>query len=631
MDNSYDLEENPPEFPEVVVSDGKPTGEPGPEIVIYDDPALDPEDTLDLTSGSQQANDGSPGSESADQGPRQPRPKAPGKAFSFAALLIESGLIPVDQVYAAQEAAQREKLPLGRILERDGLAMSRDLAALIAVHLGLEMVDLRNQIIEPEAIRLLPEDVARKYLVIPLRVSGDTLVVAMTDPTDLNTIQDLTVRTGYAIDPVIATPKDILEHVDLSYRLTELTQDSPEDESGTAAIELTVNKLRDARPAEVIDLLIHQALQDRASDIHIDPTESRLRIRFRIDGILHDVMNLPMEMHPTFISRLKVMSGMNIAERRRPQDGQFTVDIQNRKVDVRVAVSSTVAGEMSVLRLLDKQFTIMGLDQIGMTADNLDRYRNLLKLPYGMIVVCGPTGAGKSSTLYASILQIDRIAQNVISLEDPVEYRITDTNQMQVHAEAGITFAGQLRSILRLDPDVILVGEIRDQETAVIATQAALTGHLVLTSLHANDSVSALMRLRDLGVPPYLITASVAGIVSQRMLRVVCTACQLVTPGSSSEIEAYEAELGFTKDRFVHGAGCNICARTGYHGRTGVFEILTITDKMRQLFLSDAAREKLVAQAEEDGMVPLRRTAMLKVDDAITTPYEVMRVMFSLD
>jgi general secretion pathway protein E len=286
---------------------------------------------------------------------------------------------------------------------------------------------------------------------------------------------------------------------------------------------------------------------------------------------------------------------------------------------------------MAVLRLLDKQFTVMGLDQLGMNEGDLIRYRKLLRLPYGMIVVCGPTGAGKSSTLYASILQIDRVEQNVISLEDPVEYRMNDTNQMQVHAEAGITFAGQLRSILRLDPDVILVGEIRDQETAVIATQAALTGHLVLTSLHANDSVSALMRLRDLGVPPYLITSSVAGIVSQRMMRVVCNACQLVKPATASEIEAYRSVMGQERDRFNQGSGCNICAHTGYHGRTGAFEIMTVSDAMRQLYLSDAPRGDLTQQAIDDGMVPLRRAAMQKVDDGVTTPFEVMRVMFSLE
>ena len=342
-------------------------------------------------------------------------------------------------------------------------------------------------------------------------------------------------------------------------------------------------------------------------------------------------MSLPLELGPTIISRLKIMGGMNIAERRRPQDGQFTVDMQNRQIDVRVGVSSTVNGEMAVLRILDKGFSLFGLNQLGMSPQTLEQYRRLLRLPYGMIIICGPTGSGKSTTLYASILQMNRVEHNVISLEDPVEYRINDTNQTQVNTEAGITFASQLRSALRLDPDIILVGEIRDQETAVIATQAALTGHLVLTSLHSNDSASALVRLRDLGVAPYLIASSVAGVASQRMVRVVCSSCQTMTPRPDAEQKAYAAVMGEVQDQFIYGAGCNMCAQTGYRGRTGAYEILTMTDSIRRLFLADAGRDDLWQQALEEGLLPLRKDGMLKVKAGITTPYEVMRVLFSLE
>ena len=518
---------------------------------------------------------------------------------------------------------------------REGLILPGDIASLFAIHTGFPMAELRSETIDPSAVATIPEDIARKYTALPISKTPSRLTIALADPTDLQTIQDLAVRTGHAIDPVISTPKDIVEQIDLSYRLTELsgaTSESGDDEEdGAPAGRLTASSIREAQPAEVIDLLLKQALQDRTSDIHLQPTESRLRIRFRIDGILHDVMNLPLELHPTFISRLKIMSGMNIAERRRPQDGQFSVEVQNRKVDVRVAISSTVTGELAVLRLLDKEFTVMGLDQLGMESDIMGRFRDLLRLPYGVIIVCGPTGAGKSSTLYASILQMNRNEQNVMSLEDPVEYRIADTNQMQVHPEAGITFAGQLRSILRLDPDVILVGEIRDQETAIIAIQAALTGHLVLTTLHANDSVSALVRLKDLGVPAYLVTTSVAGIVAQRMVRRVCTVCQTMTTRPIEEHQAYEAETGESMDRFVYGAGCNVCAQTGYRGRTGVFELLTMSDDLRQMFLSDAARHDMAVQAERDGMIPLRLDAMRKVKQGVTTQYEIMRVLFTLE
>lgn len=555
----------------------------------------------------------------------QPRKSQP---FSLAQMLVETGILTAAEVAQSQEVAWRERLRLGQVLVRDGLVLSRDLATLTALHLGLTMVDLRNQTIDPAAVGLIPEETARKNLVLAIQRDGNHLTVAMTDPTDLQLHQDLATRTGCTIEPVVCTQEDIQEHVDLSYRLT---MQAPTESAGLTE-RVTARLLRNALPAQVIDLLLRQALQDRASDIHIEPTDTRLRIRFRIDGILHDVMNLPFEMHPLIIARLKIMCGMNIAERRRPQDGQLNFEAQNRTIDVRVAVSGTVAGEMSVLRLLDnKKFTLLGLDQLGFDADAQARYRQLLRLPYGMIVICGPTGSGKSTTLYASISQMDRVQQKIITIEDPVEYHMSEISQMQVHAEAGVTFATQLRSILRLDPDVILIGEIRDQETAIIATQAALTGHLVLTSLHANDSVSALLRLRDLGVPSYLISSSVAGIVAQRMVRSVCNTCQTTTIRSKAEQDAYASEMGEEQERFLYGSGCNACAHTGYLGRTGVFEILTMTDSLRQLFLDEAPRHRLGEQAIQDGMTLLRKDGMLKVKKGITTPYEVMRVLFTLE
>ncbi|MBM3942909.1 MAG: hypothetical protein FJ316_08310 [SAR202 cluster bacterium] len=560
-------------------------------------------------------------------------PYGRGSTFSLAQMLVETGILSADQIAKAQDTARREKQSLGRILVRDGLVLSRDLAMLITLHMGLTMVDLRSQSIERQAVLLLPEEVARKYLVLPVKRTGDRLAVAMTDPTDLQLLQDLAARTGCSIEPLITTPEDILEHVDLSYRLSQPLALANNVETKKPGERVTAGLLKEALPAEVIVMLLVQAVQDRASDIHIEPTENRLRVRFRIDGILHEILNLPIEMHPALISRIKIMCGMNIAERRRPQDGQLNFETQNRKVDVRVAVSSTVNGEMSVLRLLDnKKFTLLTLDQLGFRGEALERYRKILRLPYGMVIVCGPTGAGKSTTLYASILQMDRAENKVISIEDPVEYRISDTNQMQVHAEAGITFATQLRSILRLDPDVILVGEIRDQETAAIATQAALTGHLVLTSLHANDSVSGLLRLRDLGVAPYLIASSVAGIVAQRMVRMTCSTCKTLTQRPLAEQKAYSSEMdGEVQERFLYGSGCNACAHTGYLGRVGVYELLVMSDTMRQLFLADAPRHQLWQQALSEGTIPLRRDGMMKVQSGATTPYEVMRVLFSLD
>ncbi len=560
-------------------------------------------------------------------------PMLAGRPSSLTQMLEQSGTLTPEQIARAQQIAKESTTILANAIVREGLVMGSDLAAMTALHMGVPLVDLRSESIQPQAVALLPEHLASRYLALPIKLQGNRLTVALTDPTDIQTLQDLTARTGAVIDPVVATVDHIAEHIDISYRSSEVAEHQQKQDAVTplAGGRVTAAVLRKAPTTEVVDMLVRQALLDRASDLHIEPTETQLRIRFRIDGILHDVMSLPLEMHPTVISRLKIVAGLNIAERRRPQDGQFSIDFGDHTVDIRTAISSTVAGEMAVLRLLEKQFNLRGLDQLGMRPETVDQFRKLLHLPYGIIIVCGPTGAGKSTTLYASVLQMDRTEMNVISLEDPVEYRISMANQMQVNPEAGVTFAGQLRSILRLDPDVILVGEIRDRETAEIATQAALTGHLVLTSLHANDAVSALLRLKDLGVPSYLMTSSIAGIVSQRMVRKVCTSCGVTQPRPLVEQQAYEAEMGVHQEQFVYGAGCNTCAHTGYQGRSGVYEVLSMTDDLRELFMNEAPRQQLVDQAIADGMVPLRKDGMFKVQEGLTTPYEMMRVLFSLD
>jgi general secretion pathway protein E len=557
----------------------------------------------------------------------------PGRPSSLAQMLEHTGMLTREQIARAKEVSKHERLILAHAIVREGLVVAWDLATMTALQMGIPLVDLRSEEIDPRAVALLPEHLAQRYLALPIKLSSNTLTVALTDPTDIQTIQDLTARTGGVIEPVVSTVDHLIEQIDISYRSSEVAEHQQQQDVAVPLVggRVTAATLRKAPPTEVLDMLVRQALLDRASDLHIEPTESQIRVRFRIDGILHDVMALPLEMHPSIISRLKIVAGLNIAERRRPQDGQFSLSSGEHTVDVRVAISGTVTGEMAVMRLLEKQFNLRGLDQLGMGGNAAAQFRKLLRLPYGIIVVCGPTGAGKSTTLYASVLQMDRAELNVISLEDPVEYRIANINQMQVNPEAGVTFAGQLRSILRLDPDVILVGEIRDQETALIATQAALTGHLVLTSLHANDAVSALLRLKDLGVAPYLISSSIAGIVSQRMVRKVCPSCGVMEPRPQVEQQAFADELHIQQEQFVYGKGCNTCAHTGYQGRTGVYEVLTMTDPLRDMFMSDAQREELLGQAESDGMVSLRKDGMLKVQEGITTPYEMMRVLFSLD
>ena len=553
------------------------------------------------------------------------------RTLTFAETLVEAGMMSMEQVTNAQQAARLEGLSLGRILIRDGIVLARDLAAFTALHLGLTMIDLRSESLDPEVVGLLPEDVAERYTVLAVRQNNGTLTVAMADPTDLQAIQDLTARTGLNIEPEVATDQEIKEHIDIGYRLVR--QHAREGATGveSAGTRLTAEQLRSAQPSKFIDMLLEQAHHDGASDIHIEPTEAKLRLRFRIDGVLQETMTLPIDIHPTLISRIKIMSNMNIAERRKPQDGQLSFDTGERKIDVRAAVCNTVYGEMAVLRLLDSgTLSSLGLDQLGMMS-GLEVFQEKLKLPYGMILVSGPTGSGKSTTLASAIMTVNRTELNVITMEDPVENELPDANQLQVHPEAGVTFAALLRSILRLDPDVILVGEIRDEETATLAVEAALTGHLVLSTVHANDCVSTLLRMKDLGVPAYLTASAIVGIVAQRMVRRVCSGCPQMIPRPVAEQGIYEEVMGEKQAQFIYGAGCNVCAQTGYKGRTGIYEVMSMTDELRQLFLNEAPRHELWAQTIKDGTIPLKKDGMMKVKLGMTTPYEVLRVAESSD
>ncbi len=379
-----------------------------------------------------------------------------------------------------------------------------------------------------------------------------------------------------------------------------------------------------------IDLLIKQAVRDRASDVHIEPQEDKVRVRYRIDGILHNVMSLPLSVHAPLLSRIKIMAGLNIAERRRPQDGQITFDMGDRVIDIRVATSNTVTGEMAVLRILDKAFAFLPLPEIGFLPDILERYLQMVKSPFGMILISGPTGSGKTTTQYATVNQLDAVGRNIMTIEDPVEYHFTNINQMQVNPAAGVTFGGGLRACMRLDPDVILVGEIRDAETAQIATQASLTGHLVLSSVHANDTVSTVFRMIDLGVEPFLLSSAVIGIVAQRMVRRVCPYCSRPAEISEDERLAYEQELGEKRSEFIVGPGCNFCAGAGYLGRTGIFEVMMMSEPIRSMTLSSADSDAIRAQAIKEGMVSLWHDGMLKVKAGITTPYEIIRNVYSI-
>lgn len=495
--------------------------------------------------------------------------------------------------------------------------------------------NLRRGLIQPEALQLISEAVARKYEIIPLEIKGNSLHIAMKDPTDINALEALSTISGLHIEPEKAGSKEIQDAIDFNYQSYGEIEKQLSSISIAPEIDdeqITTDEVADAPVAKAIMLIINEAIKARASDIHLQPEKDCLRVRYRVDGTLHEPFSLPLATSESIISRIKILAKMNIADHHRPQDGQFTVRLKGRQeVDIRVATIPIIHGEMAALRILDKTNALMTLDQLGLLPDSLKVYEQMLQVPYGMILVTGPTGSGKTTSLYASVNTLDKKGRNIITIEDPVEYQFENINQIQINSRAGLTFASGLRSILRLDPDVILVGEIRDAETANIAIQSALTGHLVLSSIHANDAVGVITRLLDLKIEPFLIASAVVGVVAQRMARRVDPDCARFIETSAVEQEAYFAETGEERKEFLYGAGCKSCAHTGYKGRIGLFEILPVRGQVRRLILENANAEQLRAQAVKEGMITLARDGMIKVRAGITTPAEVLHNAYTGD
>ncbi len=487
---------------------------------------------------------------------------------------------------------------------------------------------------QPEALQLVPEATARRFTVIPLAITNNSLEVAMVNPSDIPTLQVLEYQSKMRIKPVAAEEKAIQESIDFNYKgFRQIEERVAGIDTGVGAItgEDLIQATADTPVASALHLIIDEATKSRASDIHIEPEEKRLRIRYRIDGVLQEVMALPSKIQAALTSRIKIMAGMNITDHLHAQDGQFSIESRGKMIDVRVATGPTVHGETTSLRLLDKSLAILDLPNLGFSPEALAKYDNLLKVPFGMILTSGPTGAGKTTTLYASVNTLDRVSRNIITIEDPAEYRFDSISQIQVNPKAGITFAGGLRSILRMDPDVILVGEIRDAETAKIAVQSALTGHLVLTSIHANDAVGVIFRLLDLGVEPFLVCSAVIGVLAQRMVRRICPDCSRYVEASPLEQLAYEKWTGERVDKFLYGSGCERCAHSGYRGRTGIFEILAMSDEIRMLILKEASAPQIRQQALKEGMTPLIMDGLLKVKQGITTVSEVLRNAYFIE
>ncbi len=497
--------------------------------------------------------------------------------------------------------------------------------------------NLQKDQVQPEALQLLPEAMARKYNVVPVEVNGNVLRVVMANANDILALEAMETVSHMLIEPETASIEAVREAIDTSYRsYDEIAQQianiSLPGGEETSIEEIQSDTVADAPIARALTVIIDGAIRARASDIHIQPEEDNVRVRYRIDGTLHDTLSLPLATAVPLISRLKILAKMNIADRQRPQDGQLSVKPKDRpEIDIRVATVPIVHGEMAALRLLDKSKALMTLPQLGLLPESLGIYQEMLKVPYGMILCTGPTGAGKTTTLYASINTLDRKGRNIITIEDPVEYRFKNINQIQVNSKAGLTFANGLRSILRLDPNVLLVGEMRDAETASIAINASLTGHLVLSTIHANDAIGVVARLLDLGIEPFLVASALIGVVAQRMGRRVCRDCAELVVAPPLEQAAYDKETGEERKEFLYGSGCKTCSNTGYQGRIGFYEILRISDVLRTMLLKGSNASELRAQALKEGMIPLVRDGMLKVKAGITTPAEVLRNAYSAD
>jgi len=546
-------------------------------------------------------------------------------------ILINEGIVTPEQLVGAEEAQRKSGKSLAQILMDMKLINEVTLTSVLAKRKGLSFVDLEDYEVNASAVAIISEEVARRYLVFPIDFEGDRLVVAMADPANVFAIDDLRIVTGYDIKPVVSTESDILSAINHYYRMgealgreiegiMEIEEEIPVEKIHEIAEEVPIVKL--------VNLVITRAIHDRASDIHIEPQEKDLRVRYRIDGVLHEVMRSPKRIQPALTSRFKIMAGMDIAECRKPQDGHCGLTVGGKAYDFRVATLPTVHGERVVLRILEKESILMDLNDLGFLPESLEKFKSSFTKPYGTILVTGPTGSGKSTTLYAVLNVLNIPEKNIVTIEDPVEYRLHGINQIQINPKAGLTFARGLRSILRSSPDIIMVGEIRDRETAQIAIEAALTGHLVLSTLHTNDAPGAITRLTEMGIPPFLVSSAVDCVQAQRLARRLCKGCKESYNPSTKALE----EIGFPLEgddilTLYRPKGCSKCNDTGYKGRIGIYEIMLMSETIKRLTVEKATAEEIKEVAIAQGMKTLRQDGFEKVRLGITSIEEIMRVI----
>jgi type IV pilus assembly protein PilB len=561
-------------------------------------------------------------------------------------ILLKESLITQDQLDKALEFQRSNGGKLGSCLAKMGYITDDDITGVLSRQYGVPSINLKYYEIDPNVIKLIPQDTALRYQVVPLSRVGSVLTIAMTDPTNVFAMDDIKFMTGFNVEPVVASESAIGEaitrfygggassHEELSNLMKDLVDEDQELELATEEQELDATALeRAAEEAPIIklvNLILTDSVKRGASDIHVEPYENEMRVRFRIDGVLQTVMNPPLKLRDAMTSRLKIMAKLDIAEKRLPQDGRIMIKYKaegrKKELDFRVSSVPTLFGEKIVLRLLDKENLRLDMTKLGFEPESLKKFeRNILR-PYGMVLVTGPTGSGKTNTLYSSVSRLNQVETNIMTAEDPVEFQLAGINQVQMKEQIGLNFAAALRAFLRQDPNIILVGEIRDFETAEIGVKAALTGHLVLSTLHTNDAPSTISRLMNMGIEPFLVATSVNLICAQRLVRRICVNCkeELEVPQQALIDAGYSPEEAKTT-KIYHGKGCSTCNKGGYKGRTGLYEVMEINDELRELILVGASALELKKKAIEQGMITLRRSGLIKVALGMTTMEEVLR------
>lgn len=554
------------------------------------------------------------------------------KRMRLGEILINAGILTKTQLKQALYKQKETGQKIGKILIDEGMITEQEIIEVLEFQLGIPHVDLMKIMPEIEVVELVPQSIAIKNTLIPIRKVYNKIQVAMSDPLDIFAIEDVRLITGMDVIPVIASERQIISAIK-KYYSQKSAQMAADDLNKEVVLNIQddldqqlVQEINSAPAVRIVNALIEQAVRRNASDIHIEPFKEDVRIRFRIDGMMREILRHNKQIHPAIITRIKIIGNMDIAERRIPQDGRVEMNIDNKEIDIRVSILPTIHGEKAVLRILDRTNFLKTVEQLGFSRANLKHFNYLMSTNAGLILATGPTGSGKSTTLYSILNKLNKSDNNIITVEDPVEYRIEGINQVQVNNKAGLTFANGLRAILRQDPDIIMVGEIRDLETAKISIRSSITGHLVLSTLHTNDAVSTISRLRDMGIESYLIAASIRGIISQRLVRKVCNNCKKPYKPDKAQIKILGAETDDEKT-FYRARGCSICGKTGYIGRTGIHEVMMITKDIRNLISSDSSIEAIKAMSIKNGMQTLKQSGLELIQNGITTFEEVMRVI----